>query len=56
LEDQLVDADNRRYTNLAWLLRARHLVDVDCWSQVQGQPIKPRAIEAALRQRLRTLH
>jgi 2-oxoglutarate/2-oxoacid ferredoxin oxidoreductase subunit alpha len=34
------------------LLRARWLVDVDCWSQVRGQPIKPRAIEAAIRSRL----
>lgn len=51
-DEALVDADNRRYAGLAWLLRARYLVDVDCWSQVRGQPIKPRAIEAAIRARL----
>ena len=29
---------------LAMLLRARYLVDVDCWSEVKGQPIKPSSI------------
>ena len=37
--------DNRRYSALAQLLRARFLVDVDCWSEVTGQPIKPARIE-----------
>ena len=23
------------------MLRARYLVDVDCWSEVRGQPMKP---------------
>jgi 2-oxoglutarate/2-oxoacid ferredoxin oxidoreductase subunit alpha len=31
----------RRYAQLAWLLRAQTLCDIDCWSQVQGQPISP---------------
>ncbi len=44
LEDALVDETNRRYSALALLLRARYLVDVDCWSQVRGQPVKPAAI------------
>jgi 2-oxoglutarate/2-oxoacid ferredoxin oxidoreductase subunit alpha len=26
------------------LLRARYLVDVDCWSEVRGQPIKPGSV------------
>lgn len=52
LEDELVDEENRRYSNLGWLLRARFLIDVDCWGQVRGQPIKPGAIEAAARARL----
>jgi 2-oxoglutarate ferredoxin oxidoreductase subunit alpha len=34
------------------LLRARYLVDVDCWSEVRGRPIKPGTICAALRPRL----
>ena len=52
LEDELVTEENRRYSNLGWLLRARFLIDVDCWGEVGGQPIKPGAIEAAARLRL----
>ena len=49
LDDDLIDEENRRYSNLALLLRARYLVDVDCWGEVRGQPMKPRAIiDAAL--------
>jgi 2-oxoglutarate ferredoxin oxidoreductase subunit alpha len=29
------------------LLRARTLIDVDCWSEVKGQPIKPGSIRRA---------
>jgi 2-oxoglutarate ferredoxin oxidoreductase subunit alpha len=49
LDHELIDEDNRRYANLAWLLRARTLVDVDCWSNVHGQPIKPGSIENMIR-------
>ena len=51
-EDDVIDADNRRYSNLAWLLRGRHLIDVDCWCEVKGQPIKPGSIERVLRAKL----
>jgi 2-oxoglutarate ferredoxin oxidoreductase subunit alpha len=49
----MIDGDNRRYSQLAWLLRARYLVDVDCWSEVRGRPIKPGAIVRAVTERLR---
>ncbi|MEJ2603939.1 MAG: 2-oxoacid:acceptor oxidoreductase subunit alpha [Gammaproteobacteria bacterium] len=52
LEDELIDEDNRRYSNLAWLLRARYLVDLDCWGEVGEQPIKPRTVERVIRERL----
>jgi len=51
-EDERVDDDNRRYSNLGWMLRARCLVDIDCWGEVRGQPLKPEAIERAIRDRL----
>jgi 2-oxoglutarate ferredoxin oxidoreductase subunit alpha len=51
-DDPNIDADSRRYSALALLLRARYLVDVDCWSEVRGRPIKPGSICAALRARL----
>jgi 2-oxoglutarate/2-oxoacid ferredoxin oxidoreductase subunit alpha len=41
LEDELIDEDNRRYSALAMMLRSRFLVDIDCWSEARGQPIKP---------------
>jgi 2-oxoglutarate ferredoxin oxidoreductase subunit alpha len=52
LDDELITPDNQRYSNLAWLLRARYLVDIDCWSEVKGQPLKPGTVQGAIRQRL----
>jgi 2-oxoglutarate/2-oxoacid ferredoxin oxidoreductase subunit alpha len=52
LEDPVIDAENRRYTALAQLLRARYLVDIDCWSDVRGRPIKPGSIVRAARAKL----
>ena len=40
----LITEENRRYSQLAWILRARTLVDIDCFSNVHGQPLKPRNI------------
>ncbi|RMH74293.1 MAG: 2-oxoacid:acceptor oxidoreductase subunit alpha [Gemmatimonadetes bacterium] len=53
-KDDFFTADNRRYSNLAWLLRARYLVDVDSWSNVYGQPMKPGDIEQMIRERFAT--
>jgi 2-oxoglutarate ferredoxin oxidoreductase subunit alpha len=50
--DPLIDESNRRYSALAMLLRARYLVDVDCWSEVRGRPIKPGTVYAEIRRRL----
>jgi len=47
------DASQRRYAQLAWVLRATTRADVDCWSRVPGQPLPPRLVEEALRNRLR---
>ncbi len=44
LQDELIDEDNRRYSALAMMLRSRYLVDVDCWSEARGQPIKPGSV------------
>ncbi|MBT3767066.1 MAG: 2-oxoacid:acceptor oxidoreductase subunit alpha [Rhodospirillaceae bacterium] len=52
IEDEIIDADNRRYSELALLLRARYLIDVDCWSEVKGQPIKPGSVVRAIRDKL----
>jgi 2-oxoglutarate ferredoxin oxidoreductase subunit alpha len=52
-EDELIDESNRRYSALAMMLRSRYLVDVDCWSQVRGQPIKPGAMYKVICDKLR---
>ncbi|HWI81633.1 2-oxoacid:acceptor oxidoreductase subunit alpha [Ramlibacter sp.] len=54
-EDQIIDETNRRYSALAMLLRARYLVDVDCWSEVKGQPIKPGTIREVLLAQLKRI-
>jgi len=52
-EDEIIDENNRRYSALAMLLRSRYLVDVDCWSEVRGQPIKPSTICRVIRDKLK---
>jgi 2-oxoglutarate ferredoxin oxidoreductase subunit alpha len=53
LQDEIIDETNRRYSALALLLRSRYLIDVDCWSEVKGQPIKPNTIRRVLLEKLR---
>lgn len=43
---------SRRYGQLAWLLRAETLCDVDCWSQARGQPLQPGAVYQAIKHQL----
>ncbi|MFZ9967713.1 MAG: hypothetical protein ACO3IN_12050, partial [Steroidobacteraceae bacterium] len=38
-----ITEETRRLGQLCWLLRARTLVDVDCWTRVPGQPLRPGA-------------
>ena len=51
-DDELIDETNRRYSALALLLRSRYLIDVDCWSEVRGQPIKPSTIKQVVLEKL----
>ncbi len=51
-EDELIDEENRRYAPLAMMLRSRALVDVDCWTEARGQPIKPGMVVDAIRAKL----
>ena len=51
-DDEMIDESNRRYSALAMLLRARYLVDVDCWCEVKGQPIKPGVIRRVMLDKL----
>ncbi|MGM0670383.1 MAG: 2-oxoacid:acceptor oxidoreductase subunit alpha, partial [Gemmatimonadota bacterium] len=47
-----ITEENRRYGQLAWILRAATLVDVDCWTRVMGEPLKPGAIHQAIREKM----
>jgi 2-oxoglutarate ferredoxin oxidoreductase subunit alpha len=44
-----VTDENRRRGQLAWLLRAQTLHDVDCWTRVLGEPLRPGAIHEVIR-------
>jgi 2-oxoglutarate ferredoxin oxidoreductase subunit alpha len=50
--DPYITEENRRYAQLAMLLRAATLVDIDCWSRVPGQPLRPGNILKAIKERL----
>ncbi|MDH5475609.1 MAG: 2-oxoacid:acceptor oxidoreductase subunit alpha [Cyclobacteriaceae bacterium] len=47
-----VDEENRRYSQLAWILRAQTLVDIDSFSNVKGQPLQPKIILAKIKEEL----
>src|SRR5450759_4608035 len=47
-DDEIINETNRRYSSVAILLRSRYLIDVDCWSEVKGQPIKPGTIRRVM--------
>jgi len=49
--DPYITDENRRRGQLAWLLRATTLVDVDCWTRVPGEPLRPGSILDAIRDR-----
>ena len=42
--DPYITDETRRLGQLAWLLRAHTLVDIDCWTACPGQPLRPRDI------------
>jgi 2-oxoglutarate ferredoxin oxidoreductase subunit alpha len=48
----LINEENRRYSQLAFVLRAQTLMDIDCWSQVPGHPLQPGTIHNVIDSRL----
>jgi 2-oxoglutarate ferredoxin oxidoreductase subunit alpha len=50
--DPFITEENRRRGQLSWLLRATTLVDVDCWTRIAGEPLRPGQIYEAIRSRL----
>jgi 2-oxoglutarate ferredoxin oxidoreductase subunit alpha len=53
--DPYITPETRRYAQLAWMLRAQTLIDIDCWSVVLGHPLQPGMIQGVLLQHLASL-
>jgi len=45
----LITKENRRYGQLAWVLRAATLLDIDCYAKVPGRPYMPVEIFAEIK-------
>ncbi|MET0100646.1 MAG: 2-oxoacid:acceptor oxidoreductase subunit alpha [Sedimenticola sp.] len=52
----MITEENRRYAQLATVLRANTLHNVDCWSVVYGHPLQPGMIHNELERRLGALN
>lgn len=50
--DPLIGTEHRRLSQLAWYLRAHTLTDVDCFSNVYGQPLRPGQIVRMIQKEL----
>jgi len=50
--DPLITTENRRYGQLAWLLRASTLLDIDCYAKVPGRPLMPIEILSEIQMQL----
>ena len=55
-EAPLITPENRRYAQLAIVLRALTLVDVDCWSVVYGHPLQPGLLHDAIGKKLKAMN
>jgi len=47
-----ITPENRRLGQLCFMLRAHTLVDIDCWTRVRGEPIRPADIVHAIKEKL----
>lgn len=51
-DDPYITEENRRRGQLSMLLRSATVVDVDCWTRVPGEPLRPGSILDAIRGRV----
>jgi 2-oxoglutarate ferredoxin oxidoreductase subunit alpha len=54
--DPLITKENRRYSQLSWYLRARTLVDIDCFSNVFGLPLNPGKVLAMINEEIEAIN
>ena len=50
--DPFINEYNRRRGQLSFLLRSATLVDVDCWTRVLGEPLRPSQILQAIKENM----
>jgi 2-oxoglutarate ferredoxin oxidoreductase subunit alpha len=53
-DDPLINQESRRYGQLAWVLRAHTLMDIDCYAKVPGRPLMPLEIYDEINKQLKT--
>lgn len=53
-DDPLINPGNRRYGQLAQVLRSATLIDIDCYARVPGRPYMPVEIHDEIRRQLAT--
>ena len=51
----MITRENRRYSQLAYVLRAHTLMDIDCWSIVPGHPLSPGRIGSVIDEHLKKI-
>ena len=56
LNAPLITPENRRYAQLANVLRAQFAIDIDCWSVVYGHPLQPGMLINELTRRLNAVN
>jgi len=56
LDDPMITSENRRYSQLAMLLRANTLIDIDCFSLVPGRPFMPSEIVDVIKNELNKIN
>lgn len=54
LGDPMITQENRRYAQLAWYLRAKTQCDIECFSNVYGQPINPGKVLEMIQKEINT--
>lgn len=56
LNAPMITSENRRYAQLANVLRAQFAIDIDCWSVVYGHPLQPGMLIEEMRKRLENIN
>jgi 2-oxoglutarate ferredoxin oxidoreductase subunit alpha len=56
LNAPMITSENRRFAQLANVLRAQFAIDIDCWSVVYGHPLQPGMLIEEMNKRLENIN